>query len=92
MRRLAACPGRFLALPMLALVLALMAGGALAQPSQSQPSQFSLPGLGTDANGYAAEIARRAPALPPAGATPKQRAQAESQARAAETRGDWAGA
>ncbi len=49
---------------------------------------FELPGLSNDAAGYEALLQRRFPA----GGTPQQRAQAESRARAAQQRGDWAAA
>lgn len=49
---------------------------------------FELPGLDVDASNYEATLTRRFPA----GGTPQQRAQAESRARAAEQRNDWAAA
>lgn len=55
-------------------------------PAAAQP--FAPAGLERDASGYAASLTRRFPA----GATPQQRSQAETRAREAEARGDWAAA
>ncbi|PWS34132.1 alpha-2-macroglobulin family protein [Falsiroseomonas bella] len=60
-------------------VLLALAGPALA---------FEPPGLENDAIAYQAQLQRRFPA----GATPQQRSQAETRARQAQSRNDWAGA
>ncbi|MGK7866128.1 alpha-2-macroglobulin family protein [Falsiroseomonas sp. E2-1-a20] len=66
-------------LPVL-LVLAWL----LPQPAAS----FELPGLSSDASTYEQSLTRRFPA----GGTAQQRSQAETRARAAESRNDWAAA
>lgn len=67
---------RRLLLPLL-LILALL----VPDPGRA----FELPGLSNDAATYANGLTRRFPA----GATPQQRSQAETRARAAEARNDW---
>lgn len=71
---------RRLLLPLLLLLLGLF----IPDPGRA----FELPGLSNDASGYANTLARRFPA----GSTAQQRSQAESRARAAEARNDWAAA
>jgi uncharacterized protein YfaS (alpha-2-macroglobulin family) len=66
-------------LPLLLLLGWLLPSGVLA---------FELPGLSGDAQRYEASLTRRFPA----GGTPQQRSQAETRARAAEARNDWAAA
>ncbi|WP_439550851.1 MG2 domain-containing protein [Falsiroseomonas sp.] len=61
-----------------------LAGGFLSGGAQA----FELPGLSGDAQRYEAGLTRRFPA----GGTPQQRNQAETRARAAETRNDWTAA
>ena len=68
-------------LPVLLLCLIVLLLPALA-------GAFELPGLSNDASRYEAGLTRRFPA----GATPQQRNQAETRARAAEQRNDWAAA
>ncbi|PZR14637.1 MAG: hypothetical protein DI532_09030 [Azospirillum brasilense] len=63
-------------------VLGSLTAGGLPAGAQTLPE---LPGVQSDAAGYARDLARRFPA----GATVQQRAQAEAQARQAEARGDW---
>lgn len=63
---------------LLALLAVLL---AIAGPAPA----FELPGLERDASAYEAQLNRRFPA----GATPQQRTQAESRARAAAQRNDW---
>ena len=67
--------------PLLLGAMLLGAPAAMAQP-------FAPPGLQRDAGGYARELVRRFPA----GAPTAQRGQAETRAREAEVRGDWAAA
>lgn len=72
-------------LPALLLGLALP---FLAPAAMAQDMRFRPPGLESDAGAYARELLRRGPAA----ASPQLRAQAETRAREAEARGDWAAA
>ena len=65
-------------------LLILLLGAGLAAPAPA----IEIPGLDRDASAYDAQLTRRFPA----GATPQQRAAAESRARAAQQRNDWAAA
>lgn len=66
--------------------LAFLAGVVLALCcGLAQADDFSIPGLASDANGYAGLLTKRFPA----GGTPQARQQAEAQADAAIRRDDW---
>ncbi|HEV7253550.1 MAG TPA: alpha-2-macroglobulin [Mesorhizobium sp.] len=71
-------------LPRWLLPVLLVLAWLLPQPAAA----FELPGLSDDASRYAETLTRRFPA----GGTPQQRSQAETRARAAEARNDWAAA
>lgn len=60
----------------------------LAPLAAAQDMRFAPPGLESDAGAYARDLLRRGPAA----ASPQLRAQAETRAREAEARGDWAAA
>jgi hypothetical protein len=64
--------------------LTILLGLGLAAPAPA----LEVPGLDRDAFAYEAQLTGRYPA----GGTPQQRTQAESRARAAQQRGDWAAA
>jgi uncharacterized protein YfaS (alpha-2-macroglobulin family) len=71
-------------LPRWLLPVLLVLAWLLPQPGMA----FELPGLSDDASRYAETLTRRFPA----GGTAQQRSQAETRARAAEARNDWAAA